>query len=69
MLSRVWKSKFDRELTNTVVSFFKLAKLLSPEKMKYVHVDQSTINDFVSAFSFLSAQTVNGLKAELSSYN
>ena len=38
--------------------------------MKDTHVDESTctIDDFASAFPSLSTQTVNGLKAQLSSY-
>ena len=62
-----FKLKFDGEL-KPVVSFFKGARLLSPEKMKDTHIDESTIDDFASAFPSLSTQTVNGLKVELSSY-
>ena len=62
-----FKTKFDGEL-KPVVSFFKGARLLSPKKMKDTLVDTSTIDEFATAFPSLSAQTVNGLKAELPSY-
>ena len=62
-----FKAKFDGEL-KPIVSFFKGARLLSPEKMKDTLVDQSTVDDLASTFPCLSAQTVSDLKAELPSY-
>ena len=62
-----FKAKFEGEL-KPVVSFFKGARLLSPEKMKDTLVDTSTINEFMSAFPSLCPHTVNGLNAELPSY-
>ena len=51
-----FKEKFDGEL-RPVVSFFKGARLLSPEKMKDTLVDASTVDEFASAFPSLSTQT------------
>ena len=62
-----FKAKFEGEL-KPVISFFKGARLLSPEKMKDTSVNTSTIDEFASAFPSLSPHTVNGLKAEPPSY-
>ena len=62
-----FEAKFGGEL-KPVVSFFKGARLLSPEKMKDTLVDTFTIIEFASAFPSLSPHTVSDLKAELPSY-
>ena len=61
-----FQTKFDGELS-PVVSFYKGARLFSPEKMDTL-VDVSTIDDFAASFPSLSVQTADGLKAELPSY-
>ena len=68
LFSRQRALSLKKSIIKSVVSFFKEARLLSLEKMKDTQVDESTINDFASAFLSLTTQTVNGLKAELSSY-